>query len=175
MAAAPASIRLVGVTRSSAPIASGIETVQRAVVTVRGGDGHGSGFYVGNDGDVVTNHHVVGSARRVKLRHHDGRELDGAAVATDDWRDVALVRAAAAASQPLPVLRDIPPAGAEVYAVRSPLAARLQSTVTRGIVSSLRRIEGLSMIQSDVAIQPGNSGGPLLDARGNVVGIAVAG
>jgi len=91
-------------------------------------------------------------------------------------RDVALVRIPVAASLVLPISAAGDPAiGEDVYVVGSPFDPKLRSTVTKGIVSGFRTIDGRSYIQADAAITPGNSGGPLVDDRGNVVGITVAG
>jgi S1-C subfamily serine protease len=66
-------------------------------------------------------------------------------------------------------------AGSEVYAIGSPLKEELSGTVTKGIISGYREIVGLKWIQSDVPISPGNSGGPLVDSKGRIVGISTAG
>jgi len=92
-------------------------------------------------------------------------------------RDVALVKVDAGGLKPLPIRSSIVSHAEEVYAVGTPFDESLQSTITKGIVSGIRTEEksGLKLIQSDVDIHGGNSGGPLLDSQGNVVGISVSG
>lgn len=145
-----------------------------AVVTIRAGTGHGSGFSISRDGLLLTNAHVVGDAKRVAVVLNNGVEVTGVVERFDRQRDVALVKVPLRMPNALP-LRAQPAKPLEtVYAIGSPLDESLKSTVTRGIVSALRKIEnsGLPIIQADVAISPGNSGGPLLDRHGNVIGIS---
>lgn len=146
-----------------------------AVVTIFAGDGMGSGFLIAGDGLLLTNHHVVGSARYVKVRWPDGAEDVGEVLRSDPGRDVALVRTSAPRSPPL-VLRTLAPRlGEAVFVVGTPLDQRFQGSVTKGVVSATRIYEGRAYIQSDAVVNGGNSGGPLLDEEGSVVGITVSG
>jgi serine protease Do len=134
--------------------------------------GVGSGFIVSRDGDVLTNAHVVDGADEVFVKLADGREFAAQVVGTDKRTDVAVLKIAAAG---LPTLtagdsgRTKP--GEWVIAIGSPFD--LDNTVTAGIVSARARETGdfLPLIQTDVAVNPGNSGGPLINLRGEVVGI----
>lgn len=150
-----------------------------SAVTIVLGRGHGSGFFISDDGLILTNRHVVGDAETVNVRLLVGVEVVGRVLARHAARDVALVKVDLTRTQPLPFRLDPPRVGEEVYAIGAPIETRLAGSVTRGIVSAVRReLRGgveLGMIQSDAAIQGGNSGGPLLDASGNVIGIAVEG
>lgn len=170
-------ITIVPAVPSGGPIAERIEAVRAASVLIRVPDGHGSGVFVGSDGYILTNAHVVGAAGQVAVRLLSGRELTGEVVRRDRLRDVALVRVPGTGFPALPVRATPVGVGEEVYAVGAPLDRRLQDTVTRGIVSAVRLHpdSGLPVIQSDVTIQHGNSGGPLVDARGTLVAIAVSG
>ncbi len=143
-----------------------------SVVAIFAGDGFGSGFVVG-DGYLVTNRHVVGDAATVKVRWPDGLEFSGSVVRRDGRRDVALIRSDTRGRPPLAVRSDPLRPGDTVFAIGTPLDPRLQNTVTRGVVSAMRTIDGFAFIQSDVSINHGNSGGPLLDEKGRVVGVAV--
>ena len=154
-------------------IEKNIAAVRQAVVTIFAGDGHGSGFFIDGAGHVLTNEHVVRTADHVKVKLPSGRETIGTVIATDGRRDVALIKVEESASG-LPLRLDRPKIGSEVYAVGSPLDAELSATVTKGIVSAYRQRDGLDFIQSDVGVLPGNSGGPLLDASGNLIGVAVS-
>lgn len=152
-----------------------VASASDAVAAIFAGDGHGSGFLISSDGYLLTNRHVVGGAKYVKVRFADGTESLGEVVRSDNRRDVALVKVSPGRQAPL-VLRTPPAAvGEAVFAVGTPLDPKFQGTVTKGIVSATRTYEGLPYIQSDVVINGGNSGGPLLDEAGAVIGICVSG
>jgi S1-C subfamily serine protease len=147
------------------------EALKSAVVTIMSDGGSGSGFYVA-DGYVLTNRHVVGASKYVKVKLAGGRELVGEVVREDGPRDVALLKTEAVN---LPVVRlrtTEPSTGEEVWAIGSPLGQQLAGTVTRGVLSSVRTVENRRFLQSDVAINPGNSGGPLIDGQANAIGLA---
>ncbi len=124
---------------------------------------------------MITNQHVVGNASRVSIRLSDGRNIIGRVVARNRVRDVALVQTSITNIRPIPVRPRRAQVGEAVYAIGSPLGVSLQSTVSKGIVSTIRRERnGKTYIQSDVNIQGGSSGGPLIDRYGNAIGITVA-
>ena len=147
------------------------------VVSVSQPRGSGSGVIISRDGVVITNAHVVGEARVVEVGLADGRTLRGQVLGRDRTIDVAVVRLAA---QNLPAAplgdSDRLEVGQSAIAVGNPLG--LERTVTRGVISAVNRnprgfaLDGL--IQTDAAISPGNSGGPLVDSRGRVIGINTA-
>lgn len=153
-----------------------IGVVGGSVVTIRVGQGHGSGFFIGKDGYLITNAHVVGSASRVQVKTSIGFEIPAEVIAISKTRDVALLKTPIAFPLPPFLKTALPAVATEVFAVGSPLKEALGNTVTRGIVSSHRTdtASGLKFIQSDVAVSPGNSGGPLFDSEGSIVGISVA-
>ncbi len=134
--------------------------------------GVGSGFIISADGYILSNHHVVEGADEVLVTMPDKREFKATIVGSDQRTDVALLKVDA---KGLPTLRlgnpDQLRVGEWVVAIGSPFG--LESTVTAGIVSAKSRETGdyLPFIQTDVAVNPGNSGGPLLNLRGEVVGI----
>ena len=136
----------------------------------------GSGFIISNDGYVLTNHHVVDGADSVTVKLADRREFKAKVVGSDEQSDVALLKIDASG---LPALRigdsaQLKP-GQWVVAIGSPFG--LDHSVTAGIVSAVGRSNPYAnqryvpFIQTDVAINQGNSGGPLLNTRGEVVGI----
>ena len=132
------------------------------------------------DGFLLTNHHVIQGSPHVRIRMTDGREMEGRIVGADPWSDLAVVQAQAS-GLPYATLGDSAGArvGQLVIAVGSPFG--FESTVTAGVISALgrtlRSITGHlvdNVIQTDAALNPGNSGGPLVDSRGRVIGINTA-
>ena len=140
------------------------------------GVSQGTGFIISADGYVLTNHHVVEGANTVRIKLSDRREFTAKVVGSDEQSDVALLKIAATG---LPTLRigdsKALKSGQWVVAIGSPFG--LDHSVTAGIVSAVGRANPYAnqryvpFIQTDVAINRGNSGGPLLDTRGQVVGI----
>jgi S1-C subfamily serine protease len=135
----------------------------------------GAGAVVSIDGMVVTNAHVVGSASQVDLRTYDEQSFVATLVVLDAVEDLALLRVEAPDQRWKPVTVEgggLPQVGSEVYIIGHPLG--LTWTVTRGIVSGIRDDAGRKMIQTDAPISPGNSGGPMLDAEGHLIGIVTS-
>lgn len=170
-------IEIARVRQSKLPIRRIVADVTGAVVSIRAGGGLGSGFLIDRSGLLLTNEHVVKSARRVQVVFGNGLEITGTVVRRDPVHDVALVKVRLRARSVLPIRRKPAELLEDVYAVGSPLMEELSGTVTRGIVSAWRHLrrDGRRLIQADVPITGGNSGGPLLDKSGNVVGISVSG
>jgi serine protease Do len=166
-AASRTPIRLIGAAAGPTAISDAVGSV----VSVFAGQGFGSGVLVSSDGYILTNHHVVGDTTQVKVRWSDGFETTGEVIRSDRRRDVALVKTEPRGRTALALNRNVPPSGSPVFAIGTPLDPKLQSTVTRGIISATRIVDGFSFIQSDTPVTHGNSGGPLLDEHGAVVGL----
>jgi S1-C subfamily serine protease len=161
-------------TGSSKPLGNAPDEWANGVVTVFAGSGHGSGFVI-SDNLILTNHHVVGESNSVTIKFNNGLQVVGKVIASNSGRDVAIVKVDATLPKHFRITRVLPAVGSEVYAIGSPIDEKLHSTITRGIISGVREENKKMLIQSDVNIRPGNSGGPLVDKNGSVVGIAVSG
>ncbi len=136
--------------------------------------GFGSGVIISKDGYIVTNNHVIDGADEINVKLHDGRELKGRVIGTDPTTDLALVKIEGDDFPAMPVGNsDDLKVGEWVLAVGNPF--NLGSTVTAGVVSAKARGLGAnqveSFIQTDAAINQGNSGGALVNVRGELVGI----
>lgn len=138
----------------------------------------GSGVIISADGYIVTNNHVIEGADKLSVKLSDGRVFEGSVVGTDPATDVALIKIDADKLPTIPFgSSDDLRLGEWVLAIGSPMD--LQSTITAGIVSAKARSLGAidnrygieSFIQTDAAVNPGNSGGALVNARGELVGI----
>jgi putative serine protease PepD len=152
-----------------------------SVVSVRTGEGSGTGFLVDSDGTIVTNAHVVGDNSQVQVRFEDDGELhDARVLGVDASTDLAALKVDASAANGVKPLAladsDKVQVGDTALAIGYPLG--LDRTATAGIVSGLERDiqapNGFSIdkvIQTDAPINPGNSGGPLLNAQGQVIGV----
>lgn len=133
-------------------------------------DREGSGFFV-KKGLIATNLHVIGEARRIRVTTSDGKELTVKSIhASDRKLDLALIRVTEEDVPTLPLgSSDDIPDGLSVVAMGNPQGFRF--SVVEGVVSATRAMEGYSMIQLAIPIEPGNSGGPLLNRQGQVIGI----
>ena len=148
-----------------------VEDEAKSVVLVTTSAGQGSAFLVSADGYILTDAHVVGEAKTVRLRWSDGVESAAEVVRVSKRVDAALLKADPHGRAPLPLHREHPAIGEPVFAIGSPLGQKFQGTVTRGVVSAERTENEHRYIQSDVVVQMGSSGGPLLDQSGRVVGV----
>jgi len=148
------------------------ESVDPAVVSISTANGSsGSGFIINPDGYVLTNQHVVAKSSRVKVHLVSDKEVGGTVVETDPKLDLALIKLEIS-NLPTVRLGDSSKLkqGDTVIAIGSPLG--LEHTVTKGIISATKRVhEGKTYLQTDAALNPGNSGGPLVNSSGEVVGI----
>ena len=169
-----------------ADLPSLVEAVQDSVVVIEvdggseGNGGEGSGFIIDTDGHILTNFHVVDGASQIIVRLFDGSAAEAITVGSDPSSDLAVIRAPFDPDKLQPVTfgdSDEARVGDSVFAIGNPFAKNF--TVTSGIVSavgrntesSFSRRQILNVIQTDAALNPGNSGGPLFNSAGEVIGI----
>jgi len=148
-----------------------IEDAVGSVVMLANGIGTGSGVLISDDGYVLTNAHVVGDEKTLRVRWSDKIETLGEVIRVAKDRDVALVKTNPRERTPLAIKRGAVSPGQRVYAIGTPLDKAFQSSVSSGVVSGNRIIDGLRYIQSDTPVTHGSSGGALLDEKGSVIGL----
>ena len=136
----------------------------------------GSGFAVSSDGYVITNHHVIEGCQKVVV-HTKEKDLTVRVITYDPQNDLALLKGDFRPSTVFPLSNNRPELLQDIYVAGYPFGNKVSTSVkvTKGIISSLTGIgNNFSNIQIDAALQSGNSGGPILDDLGNVVGVAVS-
>lgn len=162
-------------------IPSIVADVEPSVVAVLSDNGEGSGVIYRSDGTIVTNYHVIAGARRLQVQLADGSSVPATVLATDEPTDLAVLRIDRGSLPPARFATSLPRVGELAIAIGNPLG--LENTVTAGIISGVQRSVPASgpipaslvdLIQTDAPISPGNSGGALVNARAEVVGISVA-
>lgn len=145
---------------------------------IQEGEGIGSGMIFSSDGYILTNNHVAGSAEELTVTLYDGSEYQAELIGSDSNTDIAVIKIAATGLQPVEFDSiDNITVGEIAIAMGSPYG--LQKTVTQGVVSAIGRDIQVSsdsypmvdLIQTDAAVNPGNSGGPLVDSSGKVIGM----
>ncbi|GIW05412.1 MAG: hypothetical protein KatS3mg060_0217 [Dehalococcoidia bacterium] len=167
------------VATSGAPLTAAqiVERVKPAVVQISANNSSGTGMILDNAVNILTNAHVVARVTTVTVRLSTGRAVQGRVVARDEDRDLAIVRIEA---QNLPTVRlgdsTALRTGEDVIAIGYALNLPGEPSVSRGLVSGVRDAQrtDLKYIQTDAAVNPGNSGGPLLNTRGEVIGIVTS-
>jgi len=178
-AAEPAAVAAT-TTLKGAPMASGgaqknQAQLRNAVVTLETASGTGSGFFIDKNGHLLTNAHVVKGAKYARIKLQNGDKAVAEVLKVNEQADVALLKTSLTDGDAL-ALRSggAPEVGSDVYAIGSPLGV-LNNSMTRGVLSADRMLQGKRVLQSDAAVTFGSSGGPLLDADGRVIAITRAG
>jgi S1-C subfamily serine protease len=155
-----------------------VSRLEPSVVTLTTSQGLGSGVVYRADGVIVTNAHVVGSAKQVQVTFADSTRKTGQVTGVDDITDLAVVHVDRQGLPAVTLRQQLPRPGETALAIGSPLG--FENTVTKGIISGVSRQIPASttggrplvdLIQTDAAISPGNSGGALIDGQGRLVGI----
>ena len=178
------STTVTGVVRHASQAVAHIKVFKKAIhprtkkeITQQGS---GSGFVISTDGYIVTNNHVIENAVSIKVAFADGMELNATLIGTDPSTDIAIVKVYDGQLKPLQFANsDLLEPGQIAIAIGNPMG--LQHTVTAGVVSALGRTLRANngrliddIIQTDAALNPGNSGGPLVNSEGKVIGVNTA-
>jgi putative serine protease PepD len=179
-AGAPAATPRPTGTATADPTVSAIfHRVGPSVVVVRAGDTLGTGVIVADDGTILTANHVVAGAKNISVTFADGTKSRAAVVSSDPRQDIAALTPATLPGILVPAtLGGAADVGAHIVAIGNPVG--LAYSVSSGVVSGLNRTAKTNdgsysgLIQFDASVNPGSSGGPLLDSRGLVVGIVVS-
>jgi serine protease Do len=150
-----------------------VKAAMPAVVVVSTTDAWGSGFFISPDGVLVTNAHVIGNHQSVTIILSNGKRTETSTIYVDSNRDLALVKIPGTQYPYLKLSKGEPNVGADVIAIGSPGLGSmvLTNTVTKGIVSAVRHTQTGTWIQTDTALNHGNSGGPLLNRSDEVVAV----
>lgn len=170
-------IALIPVNQEEPELQKLIASIIPSVVKIQTNYGDATGFILTKNGLIITNRHVVSRSNKAEIIFYDKTKVEATVIRRDANADIAILsvgeRFQSLSLQPLPICyQQYPNLGENVIAVGNPLS--LSNTITRGIVSGIRETESQTLIQTDAAVNPGNSGGPLLNKYGEVVGVVNA-
>ncbi|MDM8525143.1 trypsin-like peptidase domain-containing protein [Desulfococcaceae bacterium HSG8] len=143
-----------------------------AIVVIECGGGKGTGFFVSSRGHILTNYHVIRSDSPIAVSLSSGREYTAGVISSTEKPDIALLKISESELPYLALEKSLiseEAVGKAVFAVGNPLG--LEFSMAQGIISQVRNIDHVKYVQTDTKVNPGNSGGPLLDTQGNVVGM----
>ena len=152
----------------------GLNEAQQASVTILAGDdGHGSGCVIGRNGHIVTNYHVVAANKDdLKVRLNNGQKIDAELKRKNVYSDLALIKVDKQFNKTFTIPTEKSyETGMTVYAIGTPESVQLGQTLTKGIISGVRKHKKNTYLQSDVSVNPGSSGGSLVNEKGYMVGV----
>lgn len=149
-----------------------IKFANPACVTIITDGGFGSGVVINSEGYVLSAYHVVEGVNQIDVKFSNGLTLNADIIAYDSTNDIVMLDINGSGFPALPVstAKDVP-LGEEVITIGTPASIDLGQSIAKGLVSGKRLIEDRVYLQADIAVSPGNSGGPLLNAKGEIVGI----
>jgi len=147
----------------------------KSSVTVKVDDGHGSGFVVSEDGYVITAYHVVAGSKKIEVILNDSDKVEAEVVRKNTEADLALLKIKKNGLSPLLLSQTTDPEiGIDVWAMGTPKTLELGKSVSKGILSGLRKANNVNYLQTDVSINHGNSGGALISKDGTVLGVVTS-
>ncbi len=147
----------------------------KSSVTVKVDDGHGSGVIVSADGYIITAYHVVAGTKKIEVVFSDGTKAEATVVRKNLEADLALIKVTKTGLAPL-LLSQVtdPEIGVDVWAIGTPKSIELGQSVSKGILSGIRKANDVNYLQTDVSLNGGNSGGALINKEGLVLGIVTS-
>ncbi len=145
----------------------------KSSVTIRNKRGHGSGFFITNQGHIVTNYHVVSDSSNLTVVLNNGQEVSANVLRVSKIHDLALLQIDKTNEFAFRLEENkVFDIGSDIYAIGTPSSEDLSQTLSKGVISGFRKLgEGSSFIQADASVNSGNSGGVVTDKDGNVVGV----
>ena len=171
-------IALIPVSEEPPSLESLVARIIPSVVKIQTSYGEATGFILSKDGFIITNRHVVSRVNKAQITFYDQTKIEANVINRDSSADIAILSVNPILLnrdqlKPLPICyAKYPNLGENVIAVGNPLS--LSNTITRGIVSGIRETQSQTLIQTDASVNPGNSGGPLLNQYGEVIGVVNA-
>ncbi len=150
-----------------------VDSALNGTVTVKVGEGHGSGFKVSTDGYIITNFHVVANSKEdITVVTKDNKEYKAQLIRQSENLDLALLKVDAtfASHFTLPAKKNYK-TGDDIFIIGTPTTVELGQTLNKGIISGDRENEGVKLIQTDAGINGGNSGGPMINKQGELIGV----
>ena len=149
-----------------------LREITQSVVTIENEDGFGSGSFISGDGLILTSYHVIEDEKNIYVRYSNKEKVKAQVVRVNKDYDLALLKIEGEGIKALKLsTENETEVGDEIFAAGTPLDKSLKQSVTRGIVSGYRQWNGVNFLQTDVSINSGNSGGPMLNSKGEIVGI----
>ncbi len=166
------SYKRIVIPKSTSYVASLSEAIKSSV-SIKNKNGHGSGFIISNDGFVITNYHVISDTTAMKVVMYDETEYDVKIIRVSKINDLALLKIDAKILAPFKISEskniDI---ASDIYAIGTPSSLDFSQTLSKGIISAVRKTSDNSkLIQTDASVNAGNSGGAIVDKNGLVIGV----
>jgi S1-C subfamily serine protease len=151
-----------------------IDALTKAMISIKTEKGHGSGFLINPEGYAITSYHVIANSNVLSVYLRGNKPMEAEVIRTDPEKDLALVKLRGEEYDFLFLgnASDVK-VGMDVYAIGSPLSLGLAGSVSKGVISGLRKLKDpdITLFQTDASVNPGNSGGPLINSSGEVIGI----
>lgn len=148
-----------------------IKHTSESCVTIVTDAGHGSGVIVDSRGYIITANHVTEGVNKIKVVFASGIELDAVVISANSKNDLAILKIPGKGFKPLALSKDEVTLGDDVFTIGTPADVDLGQSIAKGMISGKRLIEELVYLQINMAVSPGNSGGPLINEKGEVIGI----
>ena len=169
------TVRSMTINRGNVIAAGKLNDYLKGTVSIKVDEGHGSGVIISSEGYIVTNYHVIANTKKIEVIYNDGSKEEATVVRKSAEGDVALLKVARKDLSALPIseLKDTE-IGIDVWAIGTPRSLELGQSVSKGIISGLRKTDNVTYVQTDVKISPGNSGGALVNKEGLVLGIVTS-